>query len=89
MDAARSLWCVTSVATDGLERGVGADPDADGEWRPLDDFPGEVAADGVAFSTAGRIAERPESVSRLRRLSSERNSKRVDSGGRDLFRERE
>ena len=48
---------------------------ADGaEWRPLDGLPGVLVPEGALSSSAGRIAERPESVSRLRRLSSERIS---------------
>ena len=43
------------------------------EWRPLDGLL-VLAPDGKPSSSAGRIAERPESVSRLRRLSSERIS---------------
>ena len=59
----------TGLAAAALALGV----DDGTEWRPLDGLLA-TAADGRPSSTAGRIAERPESVSRFRRLSSERIS---------------
>src|SRR5580704_1287802 len=74
---ATSLTCGAEAA-ESLD--AAADADAAGadaevaEWRPLDGSAGKLVADGTPSSNAGRTAERPESVSRLRRFSSERIS---------------
>jgi hypothetical protein len=59
------------VAGDSPDIKVANVEEADG--RSLDGF-APADGDGVLISKAGRTAERPESVSRLRRLSSERIS---------------